>query len=78
MPIMEFNYILNQIIYDTMYIKNKIKVNYTYTNNINKQFTNDRIDIFDNIEKSPGYIKGYRLRYINNEQFGINLRLYEK
>jgi hypothetical protein len=78
MPIMEFNYILNQIIYDTMYIKNKIKVNYTYTNNINKQFTNDRIDIFDNIDNSPAYVKGYRLRYINNEQFGINLRLYEK
>jgi hypothetical protein len=61
-----------------MYMKNKIKVNYTYTNNISKHFTNDRIDIFDNIENIPGYIKGYRLRYINNKLFGIDLRLYEK
>jgi hypothetical protein len=61
-----------------MYIKNKIKINNTNTNNLYKYFTNDRIDIFDNIEKLPGYIKGYRYRYINNKLFGINLRLNEK
>jgi hypothetical protein len=69
-----------------MYMKNKlgIKIFYNDMAIIDGQWyfvnsiVNTTIDIFDNIEKSPGYIKGYRYRYINNEQFGINIRLYEK